>query len=363
MHTKAYKFRIYPSAAQSKLIDGTIGMVRKYWNLCVAAFNGYDEYYCPKPIYLTSRQFRKKFQWAEEYSASPIQQKFRDFLTSKCQYFDKKRKAPLGRMKFKSKQHSRKSYRLPNQKFSLMDGKIKLEKIGKVKCVYDRQIPEDAKLLSVTVSCNSAGQYFVSVCVEQDIPKKPKTGKTIALDVGVAKFYTDSEGNTVENPSYFSESQSNLARLQRLLFRKVNGSNRYRKLKLRIAKLHQKIADQRNWFLHQVSNTLIHNYDKIFVEDLNVKQLLKQKKLSKHISDTSWSKFFDMLSYKSVWYGKELVKIDRYFPSSKTCSNCGHVKKEIHLSERTYKCKNCGLALDRDHNAAINILAFGVQNA
>ena len=181
--------------------------------------------------------------------------------------------------------------------------------------------------------------------------------------MGISHFCIDDKGIKVENPQHFTKNQSKIARLQRLLSKKVKGSRRYNKCKLKIARLHQKIKNQREHFLHNISSSLVTNYDKIFVEDLDIKKLLEQKKMSKHISDVSWSKFFEMLNYKCDWYGKELVKVDRFFPSSKTCSCCGCVKKELKLSQRVYKCENCGFELDRDHNAALNIMAFGVQNA
>lgn len=355
MFNKTYKFRIYPDKDQKVLMNKTFGTVRKYWNDCVAAFNGYHKDYCPKPIYLTCKQFREKHEWSNEVSASAIQQTYRDFIQTKSQYFNKKRSVKLGRPRFKSKHVSKASYRLNNQRFKIFKSVIQLEKIGKVKCVFDREV--EGKLISCTVSKNPSGQYFVSICTEQKIDEKPKTKEIIALDVGVSSFYTDSSGNKQENIKFLKKSQDKLARLQRFQSKKTKGSRRYKKSKLKIARLHQKIKNQRENFLHNLSTDLVSKYDKIIVEDLDVQKMLKTKALSKDISDVSWSKFFRILSYKCDWYGKKLIKVDRYFPSTKTCSCCGSIK-EIKLSDRIYNCNKCGLSLDRDHNAAINLLNY-----
>jgi putative transposase len=172
-------------------------------------------------------------------------------------------------------------------------------------------------------------------------------------------FSTQTDRIEVDNPRYFSKSQAKLKRLQQHFSRKQKGSKRRDKCKLKIAKLHQKIVNQRDWFLHNYSTYLVENYDRIFIEDLDVKGLLEKRQLSKEISDVSWSKFFQMLQYKADWYGKEVHKVDRYYASSKTCSNCGNVKETLLLSERTYKCDVCKIEIDRDFNASQNILKQG----
>ena len=354
MKNKAYKFRIYPNTKQKILMNKTFGMVRKYWNECVASFNSYDYWYNPKPRYDTATEFREKYPWAKELSHNVLQQKFRDFTATKKQFFNKNRKTQLGRMKFKSKNVSRASYRLTNIQFKIKDDAIQLQKIGKVKCVYDREVL--GKLVSATISKNKSNQYFVSIVTEQEIEQKPKTNKSTALDMGISHFYTDDEGNKVENPKFYIKRQDKIAKLQRFLSKKTKGSRRYRRCKLKIARLHQKIKNQREHFLHNLSTSLVNNFDKIAVEDLNVQKMLEKGKtnqLSKHISDVSWSKFFEMLNYKCDWYGKELIKVNP-MNTSKTCSRCGEIK-DMPLSQKVYEC-SCGLELDRDHNAANNIL-------
>lgn len=360
MDKKAYKFRIYPNVKQAGLLNKTFGTVRKFWNECVCSFNSYDKDYNPKPKYDSSKEFREKYEWAKEISASPIQQKFRDFIEVSKQYFSKTRKSKLGRMKFKSRHHSKSSYRLPNQKFKILENKIQLEKIGKVNCVFDLSV--EGKILSCTISKNKSNQYFVSIVTNQEIREKEKTNKSIGIDLGISKFLTDSNGETVENPKFLEENQTKIKRIQKFLSKKKKGSRRFKKLKLRLARLHRDVVNKRDHFLHQIANKIIQENDIVCVEDLDIQGMLKEKKLSRRISDVSWSRFIQFLEYKCNWYGKKLVKIDRFFPSTKTCSACGAVK-EMGLEDRKYICDCCGLSLDRDVNAAYNILALGANSA
>jgi putative transposase len=294
MKLKAYKFRLYPNKEQETLLNKTFGCVRYAWNRNVADFLSYDKESNPKPEFKTSTELRNEVEWMKEVSASAIQQKETDFKEFKKQLFNTKRKTKLGFPKFKKKSN-RQSYRLPNQKFKVVNGKLQLEKIGKIKFVQDRDFPEFFKFLNVTVSKNCSGQYFASILIEQEINHKTKTGKEVGIDVGIKVFSTQSDGIEIDNPKYFSKNQAKLKRLQQHFSRKQKGSRRRDKCKLKIAKLHQKIVNQREHFLHNYSTYLIENYDIIFIEDLDVKGLLEKKQLSKEISDVSWSKFFQML--------------------------------------------------------------------
>ena len=354
---KAYKFRLYPTKQQEVLLNKTFGCVRFYYNQQVALFNSYDKESNPKPEFKSSTLIRQEFEWMQEVSAAAIQQKEIDFKEFKKQLFNKNRKSKLGFPNFKKKSN-RQSYRLPNQKFKIIGNKIKLEKIGKVKFVKDRNFPEVFKFISVTISKNPSGQYFVSVLVEQEINHKPKTNREVGIDLGVKTFLTQSDGIEISNPKYFSKNQAKLKKLQQHFSRKQKGSKRRDKCRLKIAKLHQKIVNQRDWFLHNYSTYLIENYDRVFIEDLNVKGMIKNHKLSKHISDASWSKFFQMLQYKANWYGKEVIKVNRYYASSKTCG-CGVKNENLKLSDRVWTCNSCGTENSRDHLASQNILKEG----
>lgn len=225
----------------------------------------------------------------------------------------------------------------------------------------DRFIPDNSKMLSCTVSKNCCNQYFVSILIDTIICHKPKTGKSVGVDLGLKSFAILSDNTVIDNIKFFREKQSEIAKIQRYLSRKRKGSNRYIKNKLKIARLHNRIANRRHYFLHNVTTFLVDNYDVICIEDLNVSGMLSNHKLSKAISDTSFSMFRSMLEYKCDWYGKELVVIDRFFPSSKTCSKCGWKKEDLTLSDRVFKCENCGIEINRDLNAAINIQRVGVD--
>lgn len=355
---KAYKYRIYPNKTQEVLLQKSFGCVRYFWNYMTEVFNSYDEETNPKPEYKTSTEFRKEQEFLLEVSAAILQQKEKDFQQFKKQYFSKNRKLKIARPKFKSKNDNQ-SFRLPNQKFKIVDKKIQLEKIGKVRIVLDRELPTDCKFMSVTISKNKVGQYHASVLVEQEIQHLPKTTKEVGIDVGVKTFLIQSDGIEVNNLRLFSKNQTKLKRLQQHFSRKQKGSRRREKCRKKIAKLYQKINNQKEHFLHNESLRIVKNYDYIYIEDLDVKSMLESKLMSKEISDVSWSKFFNYLAYKAEWYGKILHKVDRYYASSKTCNDCGNINTELKLSDREWVCKSCGVLHDRDLNAAKNILKQG----
>ena len=365
---KAYKFRIYPNVTQRILLAKTFGCVRVLWNRSVKTFYSYDKETNPNPKYQTSTEMRNELEWMREVSASALQQKENDFTEYKRQKFNKNRKKQLGLPQFKKK-HDWQSFRLPMPKFYIKGKKIHLEKIGKVKIVIHREIPKDVKFVNVTVSKNKAGQYFASIAVEEAIQQKPKTNKINGFDVGVNTFLKTSDNVEVANPRYFCKNQAKLVHLQRLQSRKIGSkkgepkSRRWLKLQKRINKLHRKIANQRKWFLHNVSNMLVNNYDVIYSEKLNVAGMLRNHKLAKSIADVSWSKFFSYLEYKCKWYGKHYHQIGMFQPSTKTCTHCGEKDNSITLKDRIITCPFCNFTEDRDLRAAKNILAFGVEEA
>lgn len=357
---KAFKYRIYPDKSQKELLSKTFGCVRVIWNANVESFNSYDKDNNPKPKLISKSDLIDDKPWLNDVSSAAIQQKIIDFKETASQFFSKTRKKKINRPSFKKKSGSQ-SYRLPNQKFSINGNKIRLEKIGWVKMSVDRTIPEDSKILSCTISRNCCGQYFVSILVDTIILCKSKTGKSVGIDLGLKSFATLSDNVVIDNIKFFREKQSEIIKIQKHLSRKKKGSNRYKKNRLRMTGLHNKIANKRNDFLHNVTTLLVNNYDVICIEDLNVSGMLSNHKLAKAISDTSFSMFRSMLEYKCKWYGKELVVIDRFFPSSKTCSKCGWKKDDLTLSDRVFKCEKCGIEIDRDLNASINIERVGVD--
>ncbi|MDN3397634.1 RNA-guided endonuclease TnpB family protein [Psychrobacter sp. APC 3426] len=250
---------------------------------------------------------------------------------------------------------------------------VKLPKIGHIKAKFPAKI--NGLIKSATVSKEPTGKYFVSLLVETIVEPLPKTYSNIGIDLGLTDFIALSDGTKVANPTFLSQLQDKLAREQKILAkrravakadqRKLSESRNYQKQKLKVAKVYERITNCRKDFLHKLSFTLIKNHDVIAIEDLNVKGMVKNRKLSKAISDSSWSTFTTMLNYKAEWYGKTLVKVDRWYPSSKTCSGCGHLltKAELPLQVRSWNCPSCLQSNDRDINASINILNEGLKLA
>jgi putative transposase len=352
----AYRYRLYPNKAQQTLLNKTMGSVRYFWNQQVATFKTYDKEINPKPEFKTSTELRNEIEWMQEVSAAAIQQKEIDFKEYRKQLFSKSRKKKIGFPSFKKK-NNRQSFRLPNQKFKIIGNKIQLEKIGKVKIVVDRKLP-DGKLMSVTVSKNPSGQYFASILIETEINYKPKTNKEVGIDLGLKHSVPNQTCVEIDNPKFLRKNQAKLRRMQQHLSRKQKGSNRRNRCRLKIAKLHQKVTNQRDWFLHNYSTSLISSYDRIYIEDLNVSGMVKNHCLAGAISDVGWSKFTSMLAYKAEWYGKDVVKVGRFYASSKTCE-CGVKNDNLKLTDREWVCEACGLINQRDLLAANNILKEG----
>lgn len=359
---RSYKYRMYPNKTQEELLAKTFGCVRVVWNACVDSFNSYDKGTNPNPKFPTKSDLVIEKPWLNEVSAATLQQKQRDFIEFSRQYFNKNRKEKLGKPNYKNK-HDNQSFRLPFPKFKITNNKIRIEKIGWVKIVIDRGVPDNARFISCTVSKNRAGQYFVSVLVETEQCYKQKTSKTVGVDLGIKTLATLSDGIAVENPHFLCENQTKLKRMQRHLSRKKLGSNRRNKCRLKVSRLHRDIANKRSWYMHNLTTMLVNNYDVICIENLNASGMLQNHKLAGSVYDASFSMFRNQLEYKCRWYGKELIVIDRFCPSSKTCSRCGWKNKDLKLSDRTFVCKDCGMEIDRDLNAAINIQAVGVDAA
>lgn len=360
MKYKAFKFRLYPTTEQKTLLSKTFGCVRFVWNKAVDAFNSYGSENVVEEK--TTTELRREYDWLREVSASALQQKERDFEQFQRQFFNKNRATKLGRPSFK-KRSSRQSYRLTNQGFTVGQNFIRLEKIGRVPCLYHRQIPKHARLVPVTISKDKTGKHFASILVDLHIPHLEKTSKSIGLDLGVTSYLTTSEGEKVLNPKWFHESQVKLKRAHRHLSRKMKGSTRRKKCILKLNRIYQKITNQRTTYLHQLSHKIVKQYDTIAIETLKVSNMLRNRKLAKAIQNCSWSSFVSMLSYKCDWYGKTLLKVDTFYPSSKLCNDCGWKNTELQLKERNWTCQNCGTNHDRDVNAAKNILSQALHPA
>jgi len=366
MSKKAYKFILSPNKTHTAILAQTFGNVRFVWNTWTTIFNS------PKlsdpstnksilKIYPTTTQLRNLHPFLQLSSAATLQQKYRDFIQFQKQYFNKSRKKKLGKPKFK-KRKDHQSFRLPAQKFKLdqINSKIYLEKIGWIH--YHKSnllIPETSELISATVSKDKCDTYYASVLVEESIPHKPKTRKSVGIDVGISHFCTLSNGIKIENPKYFRESQSKIKKVQRSLSRKIKGSKRYNKNKLKLSKLHRKVKRRRDLFQHTVSLKLVNEFDNIYLETLNLQGMMKNHKLAGAIGDVGWYDFMRKVEYKGEWYGKCVKRIGRFEPSSKRCSFCGTVRERMGLGEREWVCEFCEFKHDRDVNAAINILEYG----
>jgi len=356
---KAYKFRLYPNAEQKSKLNQTFGCVRVVWNKLVENFNAYGTDAYDSKLNEKKMKENPETPWLKDVAAVALQQKSMDFNEAKTQFFNKKRKKRIGRMQFK-KRGNKQSYRLTNQASSFHDGYIKMSKIGKIKTVMHRAIPSDADFRQMTISKTPSGKFYVSILVKQKVSLKPLSGSNIGIDLGIKDLFVFSDGSKTDNPKWFHENQMKLKKAQRHLSRKQSGSNRYHKQRVKVARAHEDVANRRNDFLHKISTHLVEEYDVISIEDLNVAGMLKNRNLSKAIANASWSTFVSMLDYKCRWYGKSLVRIGRFFASTKTCHDCGQ-KTDLKLSDRDWTCSGCGSHHDRDINAAKNILSEGLN--
>jgi putative transposase len=357
MAFKAFKYRIYPNQKQTKILEMNFGCKRFMWNALTANFNTPKDQQIKN---LSEKEIKEQNPFLKEAISYALQQVRMDFFEAMKQFFNKKRKKRVGRMKFKKKGVCNDSFRIPAQSIGYSKGVdfekgyVNVKKSMKIKCVFDRTFTGEIK--SLTFSKNKCGQYFVSILVDVgEIKHHPKTGNDIGIDLGVKDLLTLSNGIKFENPKLFRENQTKLKTAQKHLSRKKHGSNRYNKQKLKMAKIHRDITNQRNWYYHNITSTLVKEYDSICIENLNVSGMLKNHKLAKAIQECSFSTFTNMLKYKADWYGKEVLQVGQFYPSSKTCSRCDHKMDKMELSIREWKCPSCGCVHDRDLNAAINI--------
>ncbi|MEU9186067.1 RNA-guided endonuclease TnpB family protein [Streptomyces sp. NPDC048484] len=362
---RAFKYRFYPTDAQAAELSRTFGCVRKVYNMALTArtevwaLRQERVNYNATSAMLTAWKKTEELAYLNEVSSVPLQQALRHLQTAFTNFFGKRSRYP----RFKSKKKSRKSAEYTTSAFRFRDGYLTLAKMAEpLAIVWSRPLPEGAQPSTVTVSQDAAGRWFVSLlCEDRGVGQLPANGTAVGVDAGLNNLLTLSTGEKVTNPRHERKDRARLAKAQRELSRKAKGDGVNRaKARRKVARIHAHIADRRRDHLHKLSTRLVRENQTIVIEDLTVRNMLKNGKLARAISDAAWSEFRSMVEYKAAWYGREVIAVDRWFPSSKLCSRCGTVREKMPLNVRTWTCDNCGTAHDRDVNAAQNLKAAGL---
>jgi putative transposase len=359
---KAFKYRFYPTSEQETLLLRTMGCTRLVYNRALAART--EAWYTDKQrvgyketsAMLTLWKKEDELQFLNEVSCVPLQQGLRHLQKAFSGFFDGRAQYP----NFKKK-HNGGSAEFTKSAFKFKDGQVYLAKsVEPLRVRWSRELPKGAEPSTVTVKLSPAGRWTVSLLVDTLIEPLPKSPHEVGIDLGVTSLAALSTGEKVINPKGFQAKRAKLRRMQKALSRKQKGSNNRYKARLKVAKVHAEISDARQDFLHKLTTRLVRENQTIAVEDLAVKNMVKNRKLALSISDASWGELVRQLEYKCDWYGRNFVKIDRWFPSSKRCGKCGHIVEKLPLNIREWDCPKCSTTHDRDINAAQNILAAGL---
>ena len=359
---RAYKYRFYPTDEQAQQLAQTFGCVRYVYNRALAersrAWTQEQRRvsHAETDKMLTGWKRDAETAWLTEPSKGPLQATLRNLQGAFDKFWRKQTRYP----QFKKKGKSKDSATYFSNCFSYRDGQIKLAKQAQpLNIHWSRPLPEGAEPSQVTVSRDSANRYHISILVESVTEEHEPTDSTVGIDAGLTSLYTLSTGEKIVNPRHEKRDRKKLARAQKDLSRKQKGSNNRAKARLKVARIHARIADRRRDNLHKLSTRLIRENQAVMIEDLGVRNMVRNRSLARSISDAGWAQFRTMLEYKADWYGRQVVAIDRFYPSSKTCSECGAINDTMSLEVREWACR-CGTIHDRDINAAKNIQAVGL---
>lgn len=362
---RGYKYRFYPTPEQACELVRTFGCVRFVYNKALEertrayTVEGKRVSYVESSAMLTAWKRGGEFDFLSEVSSVPLQQALRHLQAGFANFFAKRAKYPA----FKSRRKSRASAEYTRSAFRWREGRLTLAKMdAPLAIVWSRPLPDGAEPSSVTVSRDAAGRWFVSFLVEEKISPLSPVASNVGIDAGITALVTLSTGEKIVNPGHERRDRRTLARAQRALAHKEKGSNNRAKARVRAARVYARIADRRRDHLHKVTTRLVHENQVIAVEDLTVRAMVKNHRLARAISDAAWRELRSMLEYKARWYGRTVVAVDRWFPSSKLCSVCGALRERMPLHVREWQCA-CGAVHDRDVNAAKNVLAAGLAES
>ncbi|MFC1960930.1 RNA-guided endonuclease InsQ/TnpB family protein [Chloroflexota bacterium] len=366
---KAYKYRIYPNQGQQEALARQFGCARVVYNWGLTerknAYENKGQSLNYRALANRLPELKAEHEWLKEADSQVLQQKLRDLDQAYDNYFRRVKAGnrPAGYPRYKSK-HSQQSIRYP-QRFRLSENgkKIYLPKVGWVKVKQHRAVEGEMK--NCTVTKTKSGKYFVSIQCEMELPEVVLWGEPLGVDMGLIDFatFSDLAEPAVPTPKYLRKAEEKLAKLQKKLARQKKGSKSYQRTQQRVARQHEKVANQRRDFHHKLSYYLTVVYGLLAFEDLNIKGMVKNRRLAKSISDAAWGQFLQFCQYKAEWYGCAIRQVDRFFPSSKKCSVCGNINRALQLSERRWVCPFCGTELARDPNAALNILLEALTEA
>ncbi|MFD7054941.1 RNA-guided endonuclease InsQ/TnpB family protein [Streptomyces mirabilis] len=363
IHVKrAFKYRFYPTDAQAAELSRTFGCVRKVYNMALAArteawARQERVNYNQSSAMLTAWKKTEELAFLNEVSSVPLQQTLRHLQGAFANFFSKRARYP----RFKSKRKSRAAAEYTSSAFTFRDGRLKLAKMaGPLDIVWSRPLPEGSVPTTVTVSRDAAGRWFVSMlCDDPTVKPLAATDAAVGIDVGLDHLLALSTGEKIANPRHERRDRDRLATAQRHCARKEKGSANREKARRKVARIHARITDRRRDGLHKITTRLVRENQTLVIEDLTVRNMVRNRKLARAISDAAWAEFRSLLEYKATWYGRDVVVVDRFFPSSKLCSHCGALQDRMPLNVRTWTC-DCGTVHDRDVNAAKNLLAAGL---